>query len=130
MNEPESIAVTVRLLSILRHRDGEIIDRLYLQLPLGSRVSDALRAAEIPANIEFICTVNGEVAHEDVALNDGDQLSLIPIIAGGRMDLSPSARKQLHVLPFLLYTLINVTTRSASFSPPPPVHLYQHVVFT
>lgn len=83
MNEPETIAVTVRLLSILRHRDGEIIDRLYLQLPPGSRVGDALRAVEIPADVEFILTINGEVAHEGAALNDGDRLSLIPILAGG-----------------------------------------------
>lgn len=83
MSEPEAVAVTVRLLSILRHRDGHIVDRLHLQLPCNSQVSDALRVAEIPANIEFICTINGEVAYEDVALNDGDQLSLIPILAGG-----------------------------------------------
>ncbi len=83
MDEPETMAVTVRLLSILRHRDGAIVDQLHLQLPLGSQASDALRAAEIPSQVEFILTVNGELAHEGVTLNQGDQISLIPIIAGG-----------------------------------------------
>jgi sulfur carrier protein ThiS len=61
MSEPEPIAVTVTQNREQANRDGDIVDLLPLQLPSGSQVSDALRAAEIPAYIEIILTVNGEV---------------------------------------------------------------------
>jgi len=80
---PETIQVTVRLRSILRHRDGEIVNQLLLELPLGSNVGDARVAANIPAHFEVVLVVNDELVEEDAVLHDGDRLMVLPMVAGG-----------------------------------------------
>jgi sulfur carrier protein ThiS len=75
--------VTLRLYSILRHRDGDIIDRIDMDLPENSTISSVLRLLEIPDDLEIVLTINGKVVDVDATLADGDLLSLVPAVAGG-----------------------------------------------
>jgi molybdopterin converting factor small subunit len=81
--EPGAIRVTVRLYSVLRHRDGRIVDRLALELPPGSRVGDVVRLLAVDPRLEPLLTVNDEPATAATPLADGDRLAIIPSVAGG-----------------------------------------------
>jgi molybdopterin converting factor small subunit len=82
-SDPGLVTVTVRLYSILRHREGKIVDRLELALPVQSRLGDVLERLQIDPELEVILAVNSEVANEDARLLDGDLVSIIPAVAGG-----------------------------------------------
>jgi molybdopterin converting factor small subunit len=79
----DGIRITVRLYSILRHRDGEIVDRLELDLPPASTVLDVLEQLQVPLDLEVVLAVNDRVVTVDTALAEGDLLALIPAVAGG-----------------------------------------------
>jgi len=81
-SEPE-ITVTVRLYSILRERNGQIIDSLECKLPRDSRISDVLRQLGVPDSLEVILAINDQVALESATLRDRDRLAIIPAVAGG-----------------------------------------------
>jgi sulfur carrier protein ThiS len=83
MSSEPLIGVSVRLYSILRQREGRIIDRLELDLPLGSRVMDVLRLLEVPQDLELVLALNDQVTSETTILQDRDRLSIIPAVAGG-----------------------------------------------
>ena len=83
MSSGQQIAITVRLYSILRERDGQIVDRLELELPTGSRVSDVLRVMDVPGNLEVVLAVNDQIVAESAVLHDQDRLRIIPAIVGG-----------------------------------------------
>lgn len=77
------IRVNARLFSILRHRqDGALRDRVTLELPEGSTVTDLLRQLQAP-EIGILISINGEQAEETTVLQDGDEVELIPAVAGG-----------------------------------------------
>lgn len=59
------------------------MNRLELDLPSGSRVADLLRLLEVNEALEPVVAVNGVVTVEDAALRDGDQVAIIPSVAGG-----------------------------------------------
>jgi molybdopterin converting factor small subunit len=75
--------IRVRLYSIARHRDGKIIDRLTLELPAGSRIGDVLTALEINPDLEPVLSLNDVIAEESASLGDGDEVGVIPAVAGG-----------------------------------------------
>jgi molybdopterin converting factor small subunit len=77
------IHITVRLYSILRHRDGKIIDRLEMDLPPGSNVQTVLDDLQVHEELEAILAVNDEVVDAGNVLKEGDRLSIIPSVAGG-----------------------------------------------
>jgi molybdopterin converting factor small subunit len=79
----DGIRITVRLYSILRHRDGEIVDRLELDLPPASTVLDVLERLQVPLDLEVVLAVNDKVVTVDTPLAEGDLLALIPAVAGG-----------------------------------------------
>jgi molybdopterin converting factor small subunit len=79
----DGIQVTVRLYSILRHRDGDIVDRLELDLPPASTVLDVLTRLDIPLDLEVVLALNDKVVPLDTPLSEGDLLALIPAVAGG-----------------------------------------------
>jgi molybdopterin converting factor small subunit len=81
-NEP-GITITVRLYSILRERDNRTVDRLELELPPDSRISDVLRLLEVARDLEVVLATNDEIAMESAVLHDGDRLAIIPAVAGG-----------------------------------------------
>jgi sulfur carrier protein ThiS len=84
MSNGPLITISVRLYSILRQRDGRIVDRLELDLPPGSRITDALRQLGVPQDLELVLALNDQVASENAILQDQDRLSIIPAVAGGR----------------------------------------------
>ena len=75
--------ITVRLYSILRHRNGDVVDRLELDLPENSTILDVLTLLQVPDDLEIVLAVNEEVAKADATLANGDLLALIPAVAGG-----------------------------------------------
>jgi molybdopterin synthase catalytic subunit len=76
------VTVRVRLFAVLRERAGS--DSVELDLPPGARVADALEAvAHLAGGLSLVLAVNREYADRDVVLHDGDELALIPPVAGG-----------------------------------------------
>jgi molybdopterin converting factor small subunit len=75
--------ISVRLYSVLRHREGQIVDRLVLELPTGSRLADILELLVIDTRLEVVLAINGEICTKNCLLNEGDIVSIIPSVAGG-----------------------------------------------
>ena len=74
--------VRIRLFAGLRERAGR--GELELELPDGASVDDALRAvADIGGDCPVVTAVNREYAPGATRLADGDELALIPPVAGG-----------------------------------------------
>ena len=78
------ISVRVSLFADLRRflppgHDGP----LTFTLPAGATVSDLLAAIGIPAENEVTPGLNGELAHRDTPLHDGDDLVLFSPMEGG-----------------------------------------------
>jgi len=59
------------------------MSRLELDLPSGSRIEDVLRLLEVDEALEPVIALNGVIAPEDTPLSDGDQVAVIPSVAGG-----------------------------------------------
>jgi molybdopterin synthase catalytic subunit/molybdopterin converting factor small subunit len=81
------VRVTVRLFAGLRERAG--IGEQRVELPAGSRLADvwaALALGEEPAGLLY--AVNHDYADPDRALEDGDEVALIPPVSGGAFELS------------------------------------------
>jgi sulfur carrier protein ThiS len=83
MSSGPLITISVRLYSILRQRDGQIVNQLEIELPLGSQVADVLRLLDVPEDLELVLAINDQVANEAAVLQDRDRLSIIPAVAGG-----------------------------------------------
>jgi len=78
--------VRVRLFAVLRERAGA--GELALELPAGATVGDAVAALAgchpaLGALRGVAYAVNQSYAAADAALNDGDELALIPSVSGG-----------------------------------------------
>jgi molybdopterin synthase catalytic subunit len=85
------VQVTVRLFAMLRERAGS--SEVVIDLPEGARVSDALRElAGLAAGMPLVMAVNREYAREEQPLEPGDELALIPPVAGGATVSSPWVR--------------------------------------
>ncbi|HEY8770257.1 MAG TPA: molybdenum cofactor biosynthesis protein MoaE [Thermoleophilaceae bacterium] len=83
--------VTVRLFAMLRERAGA--SEVVLDLPEDARVRDALaELSNLAAGLPLVMAVNREYAREDQALAAGDELALIPPVAGGDTVSSPWVR--------------------------------------
>ncbi len=76
--------ISVRLYSILRQRDGQIVDQLELNLPAESKVKDALNRLNTSPDLDIILTLDGLMVDLDTSLHDGATLALIPAVAGGK----------------------------------------------
>ncbi len=83
MTKPDTLHITVRLYSVLRHREGGITDRLELELPPGSRSRDVLKVLGVSRELEVVLALNNKVVVDNVPLQDGDQLAIIPAVSGG-----------------------------------------------
>jgi len=76
----------VRLLLFATYRDIAGTGELTLDLPASASARDAVRvlrvsASRIPA--EPVIAINREYSDLDDVLNDGDELALLPPVAGG-----------------------------------------------
>jgi molybdopterin synthase catalytic subunit len=82
--------VTIRLFGMTKSLAGNH-DSIALTVPKGQQVKDLVELldAGYPAIGELIhkkkvlVSVNQEIAHEDTAINDGDEIALLPPFAGG-----------------------------------------------
>ena len=78
--------MTVRLFAMLRERAGA--PEITLALPEGARVADALAAlGPLADGLPVVMAVNHEYADGDRALEEGDELALIPPVSGGEVAL-------------------------------------------
>jgi MoaE-MoaD fusion protein len=87
------VEVTVRLFAMLRERAGA--PELTLELPEGSRVSEALASEPLSAladGIPLVMAVNREYADGEQVLDAGDELALIPPVSGGSTAAAPWVR--------------------------------------
>lgn len=82
-SDSDRLRVTVQLYSVLRHRNGKIVDRLELELPLGSCARDVLDLLRVPAELDAVVAVNDEVKDESTLLSDGDCVAIVPAVSGG-----------------------------------------------
>ena len=79
--------VKVLLFAVARERAG--VEQVELDLPDAARVADALpRLAELHPGLDGIIgrarvAVNQEFSEHERALEDGDELALIPPVSGG-----------------------------------------------
>ncbi|MGB0096641.1 MAG: molybdenum cofactor biosynthesis protein MoaE [Solirubrobacteraceae bacterium] len=74
--------VRVRLFAVLRERAG--VNELYLELPEGALVSDALaQVGSLTDGVPVVMAVNQEYADVGEALHAGDEVALIPPVSGG-----------------------------------------------
>lgn len=82
------LTVTVRLYSILRHRDGRTVDELVLDLADGSTVNEVLERLAIEGGRDLLISVNKTITNPETRLADGDAITMIPLISGGSMQIS------------------------------------------
>ena len=87
INKPERVYVDVLYFAFLRERTGRESERI--ELPAGASVG-AARAAVVEAHPEIASVmsrvrsaVNHTYAGDEVLLHDGDELALLPPVAGG-----------------------------------------------
>lgn len=91
-----SISVTVRYFAVVRERLGKELETIALEE--GATVSDAMEllAARYPALAALgnvvRAAVNQEMSPGSHILGDGDELALIPPVAGGADERAPHAR--------------------------------------
>jgi MoaE-MoaD fusion protein len=79
------VRVTVRLFAALRERAGA--GRRELDLPPGATAGDVFAALEIGAEPSGLAyAVNQEYADRSLALEDGDEVALIPPVSGGESE--------------------------------------------
>jgi sulfur carrier protein ThiS len=75
------MVVSVRyVFGLSRLTDG---DRIRLELPGGATVFEAMRRLGVSC-LEVHAAVNGESAADATVLHDGDEMTLIPAIQGGK----------------------------------------------
>ena len=79
------MVVTVRLHTTLRRESPEgVVDRLTLDLAPGATVQTVIDSLGISLREDAILLVlNGRIADVHSALNEGDEVRLIPAMSGG-----------------------------------------------
>ena len=77
------ITLTVRLHSILRNRDGQIVNELKIEMPSGATVHDILLELNIPMDLDVLYSLNGRMVEARTKLHEDDYLALIPAVSGG-----------------------------------------------
>lgn len=76
----ELMVITVKLYGVLRIGRFKEMRRV---LPEGSRVRDVVDALDLPPALLGIVLINGVHADVGQPLEDGDSLSLLPLLEGG-----------------------------------------------
>ena len=71
------------MFSILRHGpNGDVRDQLTLELPEGATAADVLGQLDAP-RCPIVISINDRLADLLAVLHDGDEVMLIPTVAGG-----------------------------------------------
>src|SRR5215203_3980096 len=107
-DETEETMLTIKLFGMTKSLAGNR-DHLSLALPNGRRVKDLVehldggypKIGELIHKKKVLVSVNQEIAHEETEIQDGDEVALLPPLAGGapaedqgRMDESQLVRVQ------------------------------------
>ena len=80
----QAITVSVKLFGDLRKHAGMgSPDLLPVALPAGATIADLARQLGMTNDEEVIAGINGEQAHNDTVLSDGDQVLLVSPMEGG-----------------------------------------------
>jgi molybdopterin converting factor small subunit len=82
------VTITIQTLLFARYAELAGTDRVTLELPCGARAGDVvrrLREAEFGASLpeSVLLAVNGRQATSERPLHDGDELAILPPLAGG-----------------------------------------------
>ena len=72
--------ITVKLYAVLQI--GRFTEKV-LEYPVGSNVGDVINGLDLPAEHVDILLVNGRHVDRKYLLQDGDVLSLLPMVEGG-----------------------------------------------
>lgn len=78
----------VRLFALYRERAGASV--VSVELPLGGTVGDLTTAVRgdyphlAPPEVRIVVAVNAEYADDDLSLQPGDEVCLIPPVSGGQ----------------------------------------------
>ena len=72
--------ITVKLYAVLQI--GRFTEK-ELDYPVGAKVGDVVKGLALPAEHVDILLVNGRHVDRDYLLQDGDVLSLLPMVEGG-----------------------------------------------
>jgi len=81
------LQISVQLHTTLQKQTPEgLIDRVEVDLPLGSTLQDLITELEINYSLDsLLLVVNGRVAEPSLALKAGDRVNLMPAISGGQI---------------------------------------------
>jgi sulfur carrier protein ThiS len=81
------LQISVQLHTTLQKQTPEgLIDRVEVDLPLGSTLQDLITELEINYSLDsLLLVVNGRVAEPSLALTAGDRVNLMPAISGGQI---------------------------------------------
>ena len=93
MSSDAEMTVTVRLYSILRNRNGQVINSLQLKLPEGCAVSEVLTILEVPEELDIVLAIRDQLSSKTSRLKEHDCLAIIPAIAGGATDAEPHTKQ-------------------------------------
>lgn len=75
--------ITIEVMSPLRNRLPKCQRSTTFDLPPGSTVADALRAAGVPDDEPLNASIAGQLVYAEHLLNEGDSLLVFVPIAGG-----------------------------------------------
>ena len=73
------VRLTGTLPSLLRRDAAEVM----AEVEQGSTLVDVMRAINVPPQVVMIYQVNGKVQRSDFQPEDGDEVVVIPAVAGG-----------------------------------------------
>lgn len=82
MSETKEIIVTITFAGYLKHYTGHREPQT-LVLPADSSAKAAIGQFEIPDRLIKVVLINGEKADMDTTLQDGDAITLQPLLLGG-----------------------------------------------
>lgn len=72
--------VSIRFFGLLSERFG---DSRVVQVEAGSKVADLMSLLHLEANDVSLCIVNGSQVNAGAPLNDGAEVIVVPVVAGG-----------------------------------------------
>jgi len=64
----------------INHEDGEFT----VALPQGATLEDLFKVCNLPREKITVAMINGMISHENLSLNDEDEVALFPSIGGNK----------------------------------------------
>jgi sulfur carrier protein ThiS len=83
LREEMSIKIEVEFFAFLRRYSPKGERMAYLLVEEGATLVDLLAKLNIPEKVEVLCLVNGSYYPKEKALQQGDVVSILPMVDGG-----------------------------------------------